>query len=163
MKTIPLSRGMTALVDDKDCHSLVARKWSVNSRGRAIANHKNQDGKWTMVSMHRFILNPDSNQHVDHINRNPLGNRRENLRIASPSQNMANQGIRRSSKTGVKGVYFCGSRRQFVAQIRAGGTMKHLGRFETKDAAAAAYDAFATAYFGEFACTNSELRSIKSV
>ena len=42
------------------------------------------------IQMHRFILNPSRKMQVDHINGNGLDNRRENLRIVTPSENQLN-------------------------------------------------------------------------
>lgn len=43
---------------------------------------------------------------VDHINRNTLDNRRENLRIVNRSINASNAKARTESKTNIRGVYF---------------------------------------------------------
>lgn len=91
---------------------------------------------------------------IDHINREPSDNRLANLRTATKAQNRAN--TPGWSPSGVKGVYFqpiARTYRSWVAKITPpGGKSKMLGRYATRDEAAAAYSAAATECFGEFHC-----------
>lgn len=86
---------------------------------------------------------------IDHINGNRSDNRIANLRLASLSENSQNRTANRSNKTGLKGVTPIGDR--FRAQIKVKGNVKHLGMFDTPEAAHAAYCVSAKEHFGEFA------------
>jgi hypothetical protein len=87
---------------------------------------------------------------VDHVNRNFLDNRIENLRLATRSQNAANRPAASNSKTGVKGVY--PERNKWRAEVQVGGKKIVLGVFPTIAEASAAYRNAAIKYHGEFAC-----------
>jgi hypothetical protein len=71
------------------------------------------------------------------------------VRPCNTSQNSANRGAQRNSKTSVKGVRAHGER--FVASIMVKQQPIHLGVFETIEEAAAAYRVAAIEAFGEFA------------
>ena len=86
---------------------------------------------------------------IDHINGNPADNRIDNLRPANNSQNHANLGPTRLNRSGLKGVKK--HRHRWVARITVGGREKHLGSFQTPQAASAAYIKAARLYFGEYA------------
>lgn len=103
--------------------------------------------------------------HVDHINGNPLDNRRSNLRLVTPQQNAANRKPTGKGSSQYKGVYWDKKRQCWRAQIgltafpRRGRTpAKHvrvcLGRFNSEEAAAHAYNETAAEWFGEYACLN---------
>jgi hypothetical protein len=85
---------------------------------------------------------------LDHRDLNTKNNDPDNLREANHSQNNANRRCRPNS-TGFKGVIREG--RRFGAYISINGKNKSLGRFDTPEAAHAAYCAAATERFGEFA------------
>lgn len=86
---------------------------------------------------------------IDHVNGDKADNRICNLREATRSQNVANQGAYSSNKVGLKGVSPHGLR--YRAQIKTQGAVLYLGMFDTPELAHDAYCAAARQYHGEFA------------
>jgi len=115
------------------------------------------DGK--RVRMHRYIWEltngPIPDRHViDHINRDSLDNRRANLRLATPVQNLANQSLRSNKTSRFRGVRRRGTK--WVAQIQVNGRQRNLGAFFDETSAARAYDDAARRTYGEYAHLNFE-------
>ena len=106
------------------------------------------------VSLHRFIMNPPDNMVVDHINRNPLDNRRCNLRICTHTENTRNSGLSSLNTSGFKGVYYVKEMNKYRARLRSIGESISLGYFSNPIDAAIAYDKKAIEIYGEYAFTN---------
>lgn len=68
---------------------------------------------------------------VDHINGIRNDNRIENLRAATQSQNLWNMKIRSSNKSGVKGVFFCNTKKKWVAKFNMYYKAYYAGSFNT--------------------------------
>jgi hypothetical protein len=159
---VPLTRGKVAIIDAQDAPEVFRYKWYASKQQgwtfyAVTSIHK--EGRQTALLMHRLILDPPPGIQVDHRNRNGLDNRRCNLRILDKSnQQRHNSKVPSHSISGLKGVsYAKGSwlkNRKWRARIVVDGHEKRLGYFNTKEEAAAAYDAVALHYFGEFARTN---------
>jgi hypothetical protein len=150
--------GMFAVVDADDAPRVMQFNWrAVKDYNTFYAYRRiplSQRGTGASCqAMHRLILDANPGTMVDHANQNGLDNRRENIRIATNSQNQAN-GCHRKNASGFRGVRKSGSR--WAAQIRSGGKPVRLGTFDTAIAAANAYDTAAREVFGEFATTNFE-------
>jgi hypothetical protein len=90
---------------------------------------------------------------VDHINGVRSDNRWCNLRLATQRQNSANQGLRTTNKSGIKGVSWEARRGSWRAQIVAGGKALFLGSFKTITEAKAARLAAEAEHHGDFART----------
>ena len=154
MRTIELTQGYVASVDDADFDRVSAHRWCANKNRHTVYAYR-KDGRRT-VYMHRFICGvTDPEVKVDHRNRNGLDNQRRNLRDCSNGQNSMNQRKRRdgvSSK--FKGVCWHKRDRKFQADIRLNGRSKFLGMFVSELDAALAYDTAAREHFGEFALCN---------
>ena len=73
---------------------------------------------------------------IDHINGNSIDNRIQNLREVTAQQNQRNCHRRSDNKSGVTGVSRAPRGRGWVAKIRVDGIQRHLGTFETIEAAA---------------------------
>lgn len=73
---------------------------------------------------------------IDHIDRNRLNNKWDNLRKATRSANMANGG-KRESLTGFTGVYQ--NKSGYMSKIKIGNQQVYLGQFKTPEEA---YEAF---------------------
>ena len=78
--------------------------------------------------LHRLIMNVPKGKVTDHINRDTLDNRRENLRIVTIQQNLWNQ-KRPNNKTGITGVAL--HSHGYTAQIKVNYKKIHLGLFKT--------------------------------
>lgn len=88
---------------------------------------------------------------IDHINGDRSDNRIANLRLVTHQQNQWNKGVRGDNATGFNGVHVHSQNGNYVAQITLQGRTKHLGVFDTAEAASAAYQSAARKAFGEFA------------
>lgn len=91
---------------------------------------------------------------LDHINRVKTDNRIANLRLATFSQNVANQDLSSRNKTGFRGVSFNKKANKFQASIGINNKVKYLGVFDTAIDAALAYDDACKKTFGAFAVPN---------
>jgi hypothetical protein len=142
-------------VDDEDFEELSKYKWHFQSAGKdyfygyAIRNYK---GK--RIRMHRVLTNAQDEEQVDHINCNPLDNRRKNLRICTNQQNGFNRQKIKQFTSKYKGVYWNSERKRWWAMIRHNGKQIFLGSFTIEKWAAEAYDMAAKDMFKEFALTN---------
>lgn len=89
----------------------------IDKDGYLVIGYKNK-----LYRAHRliyFIVNCiNSTDQIDHINRNRLDNRIENLRVSNQSSNQINAGIKSNNKSGVTGVCYDKSRGKWVVQIQ---------------------------------------------
>lgn len=130
-----------------------------------------RNGKLRFSFLHRWILGEENipeGMQVDHINGNPLDNRRSNLRLCTLMQNMVNRKNKNpySKYNGVcynngkkrrvsTGTYRCISRPwKATITLKAGEGKINIGTFATEEEAAIAWDKIAYKHFREFAQLN---------
>jgi hypothetical protein len=152
MKTIALTQGYVAKVDDEDFNYLNQFKWHAQIFRNIYIRAATQI-KGIGNYMHRMILKPLPGFVVDHINFDELDNRKCNLRICTMAEN-----TRHSRPIGgssiYKGVCFHKRTYKWESKIEFNYKTIHIGCFESEIAAAVAYDAKARELFGEFAYLN---------
>lgn len=90
---------------------------------------------------------------IDHRNLCRSDNRWANLRDATEQQQRGNRRAYSNNTSGIKGVHWCKASQKWIASVGDNGRRKTLGRFDTKEAAAAAYAGAALRIWGEFART----------
>lgn len=158
MRQIPLTKGLFALVDDRDYAYLAGFKWCW-SNGYAVRSARLPDGRYTTVRMHRDILGlvRGDRVEIDHWNLNKIDNRRHNLRPATRPQNGRNRGKNANNTSGFKGVCWDKSRELWMASIMVDRKARYLGRFRTKKAAHAAYKNAAKLLHKDFANSGEKI------
>jgi len=159
MKTIQLTQGKVALVDDEDFEELNKHKWYASKdhhytrwyAGRAIRI----DGKKYTCLMHRDVMNAPKDKMIDHINHDGLDNRKCNLRVCSNSQNQCNM-LKTNKSSKYKGVHLrtYNKKQYWCSQIVKNGKKEYIGIFNNEIDAAKAYDKRAKEAFGEFSYCN---------
>lgn len=165
MKTIPLTQGMVALVDDEDFDIVAGFKWHALRRPNGLwhaVRTVRRHGIKRSIYMHRVIAGAAAHLEVDHRDGDGLNNRRGNIRIATKRQNAQNRRQRGAWKTSrFKGVSWNEPRRRWRVVIAGGPTdargyarQIYVGVFRDEVIAAHAYDRAALEHFGDFAFTN---------
>jgi hypothetical protein len=149
-RVILLTKGLAAIVDDEGYADLSQYRWYAGGNGYARRDKRDHEPGVRSILMHRAIMLPGPGFVVDHINGDGLDNRRSNLRVCTFAENMANQSRHRDSVSRFKGVCWCKRDSRWKALICG----QHLGRFDTEEEAARAYDRAALERFGEFARLN---------
>jgi hypothetical protein len=134
-----------AIIDTEDFHFVKMYKWHLDGKGyvSTFNNKKYQ-------SLHRLILNPEKNKVVDHINRNILDNRKNNLRICSQSENARNKGICSDNSSGVTGVGWSKEKNMWRSYIGINHKNIHIGYYNNKEDAIKARKDMELKHFGEF-------------
>ena len=105
------------MIDIEDINILDKYTWSIdysvrNNNIRKVARNS------TVGLLHRYLLNiKDPNIMIDHINRNPLDNRKKNLRLANNSINQRNKKMQSNNTSGIVGVRFNKNLNIYTARI----------------------------------------------
>ena len=162
----------TVLYDAEDHDKVSAYRWRVQKD--SSTKHKfyvkthipHPDGGWycspnghkrrrrTILQIHRLIMDAPKGMDVDHINGNPLDNRKSNLRICSRAENLRNRGANKNNTSGYKGVSWHKRNKKWACQIKHNYKKIHVGNYATPEEAARAYDKKAKELHGEYAYLN---------
>lgn len=137
------------IIDSHDVPKIQAVKWALTT-GDYVTGTKNR-----LIKLHRFIMDAPEDMVVDHINHNPLDNRRCNLRICTRAENMRNRVANQGHPFRV-GVYYNTNRartKPWYAQIQIpGASKKRLNKnFSTYQEAVTQREAWERQFYGEFA------------
>ena len=137
---------------NKDDYELICNHcWYENNDGRIMTRLS----KDKLIFIHRLILfgEHDGNTGVlvDHINRNPLDNRRSNLRTCNAEENARNVTVQEGTYSGVLGVSWYEPGKKWRAYICPNRKFISLGYYDNIEDAIAARRAAEERYWGEFA------------
>jgi hypothetical protein len=164
MKTIPLTQGYHAFVDDEDYVWLSCSLWYAHvkrSRKNPVAYAVRKEKGRTLSMAVEIAKHAGIWVHgleIDHADGNRLNNQRCNLRAVTGSQNQANQ-LPRAGTSRYKGVSWDRTRGLWNAHIGYQKQKLHIGAFEFEEGAAMAYDAKALQLFGQYARLNFDPRN----
>lgn len=159
MIAMKLTKNKITLIDKADFQLVKQWKWSYLAGGYAMRKSRygpRKLGKYYCIYLHRFLLNAPKGIDVDHINGNKLDNRRSNLRLASRSQNFANQPKQKklNCTSQFKGIYWDKTLKFWRVRIHFRHKKFEIGLFKNEIAAAMAYDIWVKDIQGEFAIFN---------
>lgn len=147
-----LGKGKFVFIDDEDHERVTKNKWYWD--GHYVIRYL-RPSEGSSIRLHRFIMNAQKGQVVDHMDRNSLNNQKSNLRFCSHQENLRNKAQHIKAKSGLKGVAVTKSKkRPYTAYIHIKGKKKYLGHFSNKFDAARAYNKAALIYHGVFAYLN---------
>ena len=135
MRKLPLQEGKYAIVDNEDFDYL--NQWHWWDHGTYVVRDerygKRINNKKYRFLIHRVILGLEKGNKkiVDHINHNPLDNRKCNLRVCTQVENQQNRGIYKNNTSGYKGVYWHKLGKKWMAYITHRGQRIHCGLHKT--------------------------------
>lgn len=147
-----LSGGHAFLFDREDFQIVKSRNWYPNRKfgEKGTVYVIDREGN----QLHQILLKPPKRYEVDHIDLDPLNNKRENLRVCTHQQNQCNQPTQVNNTSGVTGVSFYQPRQKYRARIKASQYDIHLGYFHTFLEAVQARNEGIKLMFGEYGRLN---------
>lgn len=138
------AKGGYATVSAIDYKSLSKHNWSLDNDGYARGH-----AEGITINMHTFIMkqyeNIPNNMIIDHINKNRLDNRRENLRLLTVALNNQNRTVSKNKKSSIYAcVVYDKKCKKYKAETYIGGNGKsvYLGLYNTEIGAAEAFDMY---------------------
>ncbi len=118
------------LIDTEDYSKIENYYWSITPSGYV---HSRTNGSSNIL--HRFLMNTPEHLQVDHINRNPIDNRKINLRNVEPYINARNKKISSKNTSGCQGVDYQKKENKWRARWATSPNTYKQKAFETKEEA----------------------------
>lgn len=137
--TLRLSCGTQVLVDTNDVQQMANYHWSLDNHGYVRTGVA---GGYKLL--HRFLMQPDERDIVDHINGVRTDNRRSNLRNTTSAVNNHNRSLKNKGVNRTRNG-------KFTALIRHSKKAIYCGIFDTFEEALAARNAKAIELYGDHA------------
>lgn len=130
-------------VSAEDFDALAIYPWHINGKnGYAIRSDAQQ--RTVLMSRQILGLQRGDKREADHINRDRLDNRRENLRAVTKAENAVNRGSNPNSTSRFRGVCWHRAANAWQAQARHRCVKYYLGVFVLEEDAARAINDFWT-------------------
>lgn len=140
------TKGETILADAADYDILSKHTWCISKTGYPVTRTNQKT-----VKLHRILLNlTDPAIIADHRNRNPLDNRRCNLRVCTQKENARNK----SGKNGYIGIRITPNNR-YEVRITDNYKSIHIGNYRTLEEAIEVRRMAERKYHGEFGSLTS--------
>jgi len=152
MAWIQLSNGLFTEVDDEDAIELMCIcTWNYNPYRGGYVQGRLKDGK--NIYMHLIIAKRMglAGPEIDHIDHDPLNNKKNNLRSATHSEQCRNSGIRSDNTSGYKGINWHKKDKKWRVRIWIKSTEIYIGEFESLEYAIAMRRQAIKYHYGEFA------------
>ena len=141
-----------AVIDKGDYDKVKEFRWFLSKSGNYVATISKETNR--LVYLHNVIFgrkpDPERKIDLDHIDRNRLNNRKDNLRVCTRSQNQMNS-FRKNNTSGVKGVTWHKHQRKWYAYITTDYKSISLGYFKSLAQAAKVRRNAEIKYHGEYA------------
>ena len=136
------------IVDEDIYYKLKEYKW-FKSKNYVCALIDNK-----IINLNRYVMDYTGQNIVDHINNNPLDNRKCNLRIVTPQQNNMNRKSTKDSSSKYIGVTFDKRNNKWKAFIKINGKSVHLGTYDNELDAGKERDIATREHYGEYGNLN---------
>ena len=106
-----LNKAYKIIIDSSDFNLICQYFWHINHNGYVVSEKNKTE---SVIYLHRLLMGVDRKDYdngiiVDHIDRNPKNNKKNNLRVVTSKENSRNITVNkdRRSKTGFRGVNYC--------------------------------------------------------
>lgn len=134
-------------IDIEDVERVKNLMWCNNGDGYIISNKNSKHSKFYL---HRFIMKYDGENFIDHINHNKLDNRKCNLRIVNPQQNMMNRIAIKPTSSGIVGVNYVKKTKKWKSVIMLNRKTIFLGYYDDINEAIKARKEAEVKYFNDY-------------
>ncbi|ARF11595.1 HNH endonuclease [Klosneuvirus KNV1] len=135
---LKLNNGTIVLISPDDYELVNKCTWHKNKGGYAQGDMDNKT-----ILMHRLIMNFPKGKIVDHINRNKLDNRKENLRVVDRFINSRNRNVSKSKiHSKYRGVFYHKKNNKYAARIIYNNKRMFIGNFNNEYDAATSFDMY---------------------
>ena len=151
-RQIALTSGDFAFVDDDDYERASMHNWCMHKSVKyPYANINIGKGRSKRLFLHRFIMNAEKGQIIDHVDGDVLNVKKKNLRFCTKGQNSQNRGLSAANTSGHKGVSWETSKQKWLVQIVINRKRVYCKRFDTFEEAVEAHEREIVKIHGEFA------------
>jgi len=154
----------STIIDIEDVDKISHYKWFKKKDDRVVCNIVKEGVGKSHIRLHNIIMDFDEynmfDKMVDHIDKNPLNNRKSNLRIVNAQVNSTNRRMQKNNTSGVTGVVLKKSGSKYVSQIKFNSKMIRLLHTSDFDEAVKARLKAEIEYFKENSINYDTIRDV---